>query len=60
VRIQRYFGLVTVIIFFKCGPVDPSQKLKRASNSIQRWILAIFKLKFGWKKWSLLIVTNIV
>jgi hypothetical protein len=39
------------ITFFKRGPADPSQQCKRASNSIQdpqpRWILTIFKLKFG-------------
>jgi hypothetical protein len=39
------------ITFFKRGPADPSQQCKRASNSIQdpppRWILMIFKLKFG-------------
>jgi hypothetical protein len=39
------------IIFFECGLADPSQQCKRASNSIQdlppRWILTIFKLKFG-------------
>jgi hypothetical protein len=36
---------------FKHGPANPSQQYKRASNSIQdplpRWILMIFKLKFG-------------
>jgi hypothetical protein len=40
-----------IITFFKRGLADPSQKFKRASNSIQdpppRWILTIFKLKFG-------------
>jgi hypothetical protein len=41
-----------VITFFKRGPADPSQQCKTASNSIQdppppRWILTIFKLKFG-------------
>jgi uncharacterized Zn-finger protein len=39
------------ITFFKRGPADPSQQCKTASNSIQdpppRWILMIFKLKFG-------------
>jgi hypothetical protein len=39
------------ITFFKRGPTDPSQHCKTASNSIQdpppRWILTIFKLKFG-------------
>jgi hypothetical protein len=39
------------ITFFKRGPVDPSQQCKATSNSIQdpppRWILTIFKLKFG-------------
>jgi hypothetical protein len=45
------------ITFFKRGPADPadpadpSQQCKTASNSIQdpppRWILTIFKLKFG-------------
>jgi hypothetical protein len=39
------------ITFFKRGLADPSQQCKRASNSIQdpqpRWILTIFKLKFG-------------
>jgi hypothetical protein len=39
------------ITFFKRGPADPSQQCKRTSNSIQdpqpRWILTIFKLKFG-------------
>jgi hypothetical protein len=39
------------ITFFKRGPADPSQQCKIASNSIQdpppRWILTIFKLKFG-------------
>jgi hypothetical protein len=39
------------IIFFKREPASPSQQCKRASNSIQdlppRWILTIFKLKFG-------------
>jgi hypothetical protein len=42
---------VRFITFFKRGPADPSQQCKRASNSIQdspsRWILTIFKLKFG-------------
>jgi hypothetical protein len=41
----------TYITFFKRGPADPSQQCKTASNSIQdpppRWILTIFKLKFG-------------
>jgi hypothetical protein len=40
-----------LITFFKRGPADPSQQCKRASNSIHdpqpRWILTIFKLKFG-------------
>jgi hypothetical protein len=40
-----------VITFFKRGPADSSQQCKTASNSIQdqppRWILTIFKLKFG-------------
>jgi hypothetical protein len=39
------------ITFFKRGPADPSQQCKIASNNIQdpppRWILTIFKLKFG-------------
>jgi hypothetical protein len=39
------------ITFFKRGPADPSQQCKTTSNSIQdpppRWILTIFKLKFG-------------
>jgi hypothetical protein len=42
---------VSTLTFFKCGPSDPSQQCKRASNSIQdplpHWILRIFKLKFG-------------
>jgi hypothetical protein len=41
----------TFITFFKRGPTDPSQQCKIASNNIQdpppRWILTIFKLKFG-------------
>jgi hypothetical protein len=43
--------LQSYITFFKRGPADPSQQYKRVSNSIQdpqpRWILTIFKLKFG-------------
>jgi hypothetical protein len=42
---------VAFITFFKCGLANPSQQCKRASNNIQdpppRWILTIFKLKFG-------------
>jgi hypothetical protein len=43
--------LTKLITFFKRRPADPSQQCKTASNSIQdpfpRWILTIFKLKFG-------------
>jgi hypothetical protein len=42
---------INLITFFKRGLADPSQQCKIVSNSIQdpppRWILTIFKLKFG-------------
>jgi hypothetical protein len=48
---MKFSSLKYRITFFKRGPADPSQQCKIASNNIQdplpRWILTIFKLKFG-------------
>jgi hypothetical protein len=50
-KVKPFSWLTSHITFFKRRPTDPSQQCKTASNSIQdpppRWILTIFKLKFG-------------
>jgi hypothetical protein len=52
------------ITFFKCGPADPSQQCKTASNSIQdplpHWSLTIFKLKFGGRNLFSLAMTSTI
>jgi hypothetical protein len=59
-----YEGQAYFITFFKRRPVDPSQQCKTASNSIQdllpRWILTIFKLKFGGRNLFSPAMTNII
>jgi hypothetical protein len=48
---SQAISMLWSITFFKCGPADPSQQCKRASNSIQdpppHWNLTTFKLKFS-------------
>jgi hypothetical protein len=62
--LKKKLLLSAYITFFKRRPTDPSQQCKRTSNNIQdplpRWILTIFKLKFGGGNLFSLVMTSTI